>query len=245
MQIFPAIDIMGGKCVRLYQGRADTQVVYSENPAEVAKKWVAEGATYLHIVDLDGAMSSSMQNMDSIREIIKAVKIPLQVGGGIRDVETVSTVLQAGISRVIIGTRACDLDFLKSLVSQFGNKIVVGIDAKDGMVSVQGWKEVTSLKALDFAQMVQKTGVGTIIYTDVARDGALRGPNIEAIEKMLDTVDINVIASGGVTSTGDIWSLCQLGKRGLAGIIIGKTLYTGSIKLKEVLEIVEKCWQNE
>ena len=243
MYIIPAIDLRDGKCVRLYQGKAETQTIYSEEPAEVARKWVSEGATYLHIVDLDGAMAGSMKNMDAVRAITKAVHVPVQLGGGIRDAETVANVLHAGISRVIIGTRACDLDFLRSLVAQFGGKIVVGIDAKDGMVSVQGWKEVTSIKALHLAKRVEEAGVKTIIYTDVARDGALKGPNIEAIEKMLDTIDINVIASGGVTTTGDVWSLCQLSDRGLAGMIIGKALYTGGIMLNEILEIAKKCSQ--
>jgi len=241
MLIFPAIDIMDGKCVRLHQGRADTQTVYSDEPTEVACRWQADGAEYLHLVDLDGAFEGSMKNMESFREIVGAIDIPVELGGGIRDAEMVASVLDAGVARAIIGTRACDLDFLRRLVSQFGDRVVVGIDAKDGMVSVRGWEEVTSLSALDFAGQVEDIGVKTIIYTDVARDGALSGPNLDAIEKMLDAVRIDVIASGGVTTADDVQLLCKLASKGLTGVIIGKALYTGNIVLKEALEIAKGC----
>ncbi len=241
MLILPAIDIMDGKCVRLYQGRADTQTVYSNEPADVARRWEAEGAEYLHLVDLDGAFEGSMKNMESFRKIVGAIDIPVELGGGIRNIGTVANVLDVGIARAIIGTRACDLDFLERLVSQFGERVVVGIDSKEGMVSVRGWEEVTSLSALDFARQVEDTGVKTIIYTDVARDGALSGPNLDAIEKMLDAVGIDVIASGGVTTVDDMKSLCKLGRKNLAGMIIGKALYTGKIELKEALETAKRC----
>ena len=241
MLIIPAIDLMGGKCVRLFQGRADTQTIYSDDPVEIAGKWQAEGAEYLHLVDLDGAFQGSIKNIDVVRAIVGAINIPCELGGGIRDAETVANVLDAGLDRVIIGTRACDIDFLKGLVSKFGEKIVVGIDARDGMVSVRGWEEVTSNSALDFARQVEDVGVKTIIYTDVARDGALQGPNIPAIAEMLDSVEIGVVASGGVTTIDDVRELCSLSYENLVGVIIGKALYTGNIGLKEVLEIAETC----
>ena len=241
MLIIPAVDIMDGKCVRLYQGRADTQTVYSDKPADMARKWEAEGAEYLHVIDLDGAFEGTVKNIGVVLEIVAAIDIPVELGGGIRDSETVANLLDTGVARVIIGTRACDLDFLEALVSEFGEKIVVGIDAKSGMVSVSGWEEVTSLGALDFARQVEDVGVGTIIYTDVARDGALKGPNLGAIEKMLDAVRIDVIASGGVTTVEDVRSLCKLGRENLAGVIIGKALYTGKIMLKEAIEMTKRC----
>ena len=239
--ILPAIDIMDGKCVRLYQGRASDVTVYSDDPAAAALRWEGEGAEYLHVVDLDGAFEGSPKNMDAVREIVESVNIPVELGGGIRDAKAIDQVLASGVDRVIIGTRACDLDFLRDVMERFGAGVVVGIDAKNGMVSVRGWEEVTSLTALDFAKQVEDAGARTVIYTDVARDGALKGPNIGAVEKMLERVGIDVIASGGVTTAADVRSLCGLARKGLSGIIIGKALYDNRIDLKEALEIAKGC----
>jgi phosphoribosylformimino-5-aminoimidazole carboxamide ribotide isomerase len=196
------------------------------------------------VVDLDGAFKGTTKNTTVVRNIIASVDIPAELGGGIRDVQTAGAMLDTGIDRVIIGTRACDLDFVRELVACFGDRVAVGIDAKEGQVSVRGWEEVTSLTALDFARTVEDAGVATIIYTDVARDGALQGPNLAAMAEMLNAVDINVIASGGVTTVGDVEALCRLTPRPPDGVIIGKALYTGDVDLKDALETAERCSPN-
>jgi len=236
MIIFPAIDLMGGKCVRLLQGRVDTEIVYSHNPVEIARKWEAEGAQYLHVVDLDAALESRRDNVTSACEIASAVSIPVQLGGGVRDEVKIQRLLDSGIARVIVGTRACEREFLKGVLARFSDKIVVGIDARDGFVAVRGWVEVTRLKAVDFAREVEAMGASTIVFTDISTDGMLKGPNVAATAELLRNVDIDVIASGGISSVDDIEQLKRLESEGLVGAIVGKALYSGTIELKEAIE---------
>jgi len=237
MVIYPAIDIMGGRCVRLIQGRFDKETVYSDDPCMTAKQWEKMGAEYLHVVDLDGARTGEPVNLPLIIKIAAEVGIPVQTGGGIRTLKTIETVLKGGVKRVILGTSAVEnRDFVKEALRNFGKEaIVVGIDAKDGMVATDGWVKTSGINAVEFAKEMHGLGVATIIYTDIARDGMLLGPNFSAIENMVKSLpDVDVIASGGVSCINDI---CRLKAIGASGTIIGKALYTGDIDLKEALEI--------
>ncbi|MFC2140208.1 1-(5-phosphoribosyl)-5-[(5-phosphoribosylamino)methylideneamino]imidazole-4-carboxamide isomerase [Candidatus Auribacterota bacterium] len=235
MIIIPAVDIKNGKCVRLFQGKADRETIYSENPSEFALKWEKDGATYLHVVDLDGAFLGETQNIDVIKEIIKRrERIKIEVGGGIRDIETIQVYLDLGVNRVILGTKALDEKFLKEAVRKFAEKIVVGIDAKDGFVVTEGWVKKTEFKSVELVKMVEDLGVQRIIYTDITYDGTLKGPNLKGMEEVLNLSQIAVIASGGISKKQDLLDLKNLNKENLEGIIIGKALYTGNIDLKEV-----------
>jgi phosphoribosylformimino-5-aminoimidazole carboxamide ribotide isomerase len=234
MVIYPAIDIKGGKCVRLMQGRFSEVTVYSDSPLEMAKKWEEAGARYIHLVDLDGALEGMQVNGDIIEGIAKTVKIPVQLGGGIRSLETIENVLARGVNRVILGTSAVsNPELVKEAIEKYGDRIVIGIDAKDGMVAVEGWERISDLKAIDFAQKMQAIGARTIIYTDISRDGMLKGPNLEAMHEMAQNVSIDVIASGGVSSLKDIIDLSQTG---VEGAIVGKALYVGNVSLEEAIE---------
>ncbi len=236
MIIFPAIDLKDGKCVRLRQGLADESTVYSENPADMAKRWENAGGEFLHVVDLDGAFTGKRHHTDVVRSIVEAVDIPVELGGGIRTDDDIRTTLECGVARVIIGTRAInDVDALSRLVDEFGDKIVVGIDARDGFVQVNGWVETSSVKALELAAIVSGAGVSTIIYTDTATDGMLKGHNVAATDEMCRHVKCNVVASGGVSSVDDINALVQLGHDNLQGAIVGKALYDGVVTLEELL----------
>jgi len=238
MIIIPAIDLKDGKCVRLLQGRKEAVTVYSDNPVSVAEHWVNLGAELLHIVDLDGAFTGQQRNLEVIKAIRKAIRIPVQAGGGIRDVSTVEMLITFGIDRVIIGTTAVSKpDAVKEMCDRFCGKVFAGIDAKDGMVAVRGWVKTTELKALDFAKKMESMGVAGIIYTDISRDGMLSGPNIEVIRKMVKGLGIPVIASGGVSSIEDIKSLMQI--KNLWGVIIGKALYEGTLDLREAIKITK------
>lgn len=229
MIVYPAIDIRDGRCVMLTQGKFDQEKVYYENPEEVAKIWEDKGAQALHIVDLDGALEGESRNLDKIRKIIGAISIPIQLGGGIRSLETIKSLIDIGVGRVIIGTKAVeDRDMLKEAVGLYGERIVVGIDAKDGHVAVAGWTKTSEIRALEFAKEIEELGVKTIIYTDIARDGMLRGPNFQAIKNMKESLSVDLIASGGISSEED---LRELRKIGLAGAIVGKALYEGRIDL--------------
>lgn len=232
MMIYPAIDIKDGKCVRLTQGKFDKEKVYFESPPEVAKLWQEKGSKVLHIVDLDGALEGESKNLSVIKKIVEAVDIPIQLGGGIRSLETIKALIDIGISRVILGTKAIeDREMLRKAVKMYGNRIVVSIDAKDGYVALNGWTKTSEVIALDFAKELETLGVKTIVYTDIARDGMMKGPNFEAIKKMKEHVEIDVIASGGVTSLDDI---IELSKIGVAGAIVGKALYEGKINLADI-----------
>ncbi len=235
MRIYPAIDIKDGKCVRLLKGRFDEVTVYGDNPAEMAKKWEAQGGEYIHVVDLDGAKNGHGVNADIIAEICKSVSLPVQTGGGIRTMADIEKKLSCGVSRVIIGTSAVrDEDFVKEAVRKYGDKIVVGIDAKDGKVAVEGWEEVSEFGAVEFAKRMEKLGVKTIIYTDIATDGTLQGANVEAMREMSENVSMDVIASGGI---GNIEHIKSLISTGVEGVIVGKALYTDNVDLKEAVKL--------
>ncbi len=232
--IFPAIDLKAGKVVRLQQGRAEAETVYSDDPAAIAKRWEAQDARYLHVVDLDGAFGGEPRNWDSVRKILGAVQIPVQLGGGLRTRRQVEEALEMGVTRIVLGTKACDSpEFVRALVADFGKHIVVGIDARDGFVAVKGWTEKTALPATEFAQQINRLGVTNIIFTDVSTDGMLAGPNYAAIAGMCAAVTCNVIASGGVGTLDDVRRLHQLAvtNPNLVGVIIGKALYDGRIDL--------------
>lgn len=229
MLLLPAIDLMGGQVVRLKRGLATEKTVYSDDPVAFAVKWMEAGADWLHIVDLDAAFEGVPRNLEIIAKICEAVDVPCELGGGMRSFENVSAAFSAGISRVILGTKACEsIEYVKEMCSEFGgNRIAVGIDAKDGLVAVKGWTETTPLKATDLALSAQGVGVGTIIYTDIATDGMLQGPNYVALQEMLDMLDCDLVASGGVSSVEDLHQLAAM--PGLYGAIIGKALYDGKI----------------
>jgi len=223
--------------VRLQQGRADAATIYSEDPGAVAKRWEDEGARYLHVVDLDGAFEGEPRNWDGVRAILRAVQIPIQLGGGLRRRSQVEEALQMGVTRVVLGTKACDsTDFVSALIQDFHTRIVVGIDARDGLVAVKGWTEQTRLTAIEFAQQVTRLGVHNIIFTDVSTDGMLVGPNYTAISAVCAAVTCNVIASGGIGGIEDVVRLQHIaeGLPNLVGAVIGKALYDGRIDLKQL-----------
>lgn len=235
MRIYPAIDIKDGKCVRLFKGRFDKVTVYGDDPAEMAAKWARLGGEYIHVVDLDGALKGHGVNAGAIKRICAAVDVPVQTGGGIRTMEDIRAKLDCGIERVIIGTKAVsDADFVKRAVDKYGERIVIGIDAKDGMVAVEGWEKTSDFRAVKFAKKMADIGVRTIVYTDIATDGTLAGPNTAAMKEMAQSVDIDVIASGGV---GNIEHVRALVPCGVEGVITGKALYTNNIDLAEAIKV--------
>lgn len=237
MIVIPAIDIRAGRVVRLRQGDYNRETVYAGLPSEAAAKWEAAGAGMIHVVDLDGALRGKSVNLSVVTDIAKRVKAKIELGGGLRDEASISAALKAGAYRVVIGTGALNKDFLASCVKKFGDRIVVGIDAKDGMVRTKGWTEGSDINALDLAREIERLGVKTVIYTDIATDGMLKGPNIKALSILLDSVKMDVIASGGVSSIDDIMKLKAVGKDNLAGVIIGKALYEDTIDLKEAIKV--------
>ena len=234
MILLPAIDLMSGEVVRLRQGKADQKTVYSRDPAAFAQRWESEGGDFLHIVDLDAAFSGELRNLDAVQAITSAISIPCALGGGMRSEAAIRRAFDAGVSRVVIGTRAAEsLDFVRDMAKEFGGaRIAVGIDAKNGLVSVKGWTEESALTALDLARHAEDAGAGTIIYTDIATDGMMAGPNFAETEKMLGALGCQLIASGGVSSADDVAQLGQM--PGLYGCIIGKALYDGAINLREL-----------
>lgn len=234
MIIIPAIDLQGGRCVRLRQGREDDAKVYSEDPAAMARHWEAEGARYLHVVDLDGAFQGRPVHTETVRAIASAIAIPVEIGGGLRTDADIQAVLDAGAARAIIGTRAfTDTDGMARLVERFGERIVVGIDARDGFVQVKGWVETTGLRAVDLAVRADRMGVATLICTDTATDGMMRGTNTAAIDEICAAVGCSVIASGGVTTLEDVKALRALDRENLTGAIVGKALYEGAFRLRD------------
>ncbi|MEA3187769.1 MAG: phosphoribosylformimino-5-aminoimidazole carboxamide ribotide isomerase [Chthoniobacter sp.] len=234
MLILPAIDLMNGEVVRLRQGIASEKTVYSNDPVAFAKKWQDEGGDYLHIVDLDAAFSGESRNLQIVEKIAGAVSIPCELGGGMRSEEAVQQAFKAGVTRVVIGTRASEsIEFVRELCQKFGGeKIAVGIDAKNGMVSIKGWTELSQTSALELALNAEAAGVGTIIYTDIATDGMLSGPNFKELEKMLSSLRCQLIASGGVSCAADVQRLRSM--PGLYGAIIGKALYDEKIDLRRL-----------
>ena len=237
MIIIPAIDIRGGKVVRLAQGKAGCETVYFDSPLEVARMWAAQGADLIHIVDLDGAVSGSPKNLRSVKEIIDNVNVKIELGGGIRDLETVQDLIDAGVEKVVIGTRALEENFISKASKRFGGRIVVGIDAKDGMVLTMGWLFKTGMNAVDLAGKMAGLGIKTINYTDISRDGMLKGPNVDSLKEMLKVKGIDIIASGGVSTIDDVKRLKGLEADGLKGMIIGKALYEKTIDLREAIKI--------
>lgn len=238
MQILPAIDLKGGKCVRLRQGEFTQVETYTEDPVKYALRWKQEGATRLHIVDLDGARIGMPQNhnLDVVRQILRRVQIPVQLGGGIRNAEVVERMLRIGVDRVILGTSVAQNDALaRSVLMQYGDKIIIGIDAKDGFVAVSGWQERLNESAVMFAKRIVGLGAKRIIFTDISRDGMLGGVNLAAVQEMLNAVPVPVIASGGVGSLDDIRALAALNAPNLEGVIIGKALYAGTVSLAEAI----------
>ena len=240
MIVIPAIDLKNGACVRLEQGLMDKDTVFNDNPAAQALDWQNQGAELLHIVDLDGAFAGEPRNRGAIEAILAAITIPAQLGGGVRDLATIEAYLNLGLSRVIIGTAAQrNPELVRQACARFPGRIVVGIDAKDGMVAVQGWAEVTGIQAVDLARKFEGYGVAAIIYTDISRDGMLQGPNIEATKALAEAVAIPIIASGGVSSLKDIENLMAIESSGISGVITGKAVYTGAIRLSEAISLTK------
>ena len=235
MIIYPAIDLYEGKAVRLYKGDYAEMTVYSDNPPEIAKDFAAAGATHIHVVDLEGAKDASTPNFDTVLAIKAACGAFVEIGGGIRDDETVAKYLDAGIDRVILGTAAVkDPDFLRRAVDKYGDRIAVGIDVRDGYVAIKGWTELSDYRLEEFARMMQDIGVKTIICTDISRDGAMRGTNRELYKQLSESLDVDITASGGVSTLEDVEALAALG---IHGAIIGKAYYTGAIDLAEAVAI--------
>jgi phosphoribosylformimino-5-aminoimidazole carboxamide ribotide isomerase len=233
MQIYPAIDLRGGQCVRLKQGDYSQETVFGADPAEMARRWVSEGATYLHIVDLDGAKAGKPVNGASIWAIVKAIEVPCQLGGGLRTEDDIKQALGWGLARVIVGTKALQSPgWLTQMAQRFPGRIVLGIDAKAGKVATQGWLDVSEMGALELARTCAKPPLSAIIYTDISRDGMLQGANVSAMAQMAAAVPLPVIASGGVTTLDDVK---RLQESGLAGCIIGRALYEGQLILREVV----------
>jgi phosphoribosylformimino-5-aminoimidazole carboxamide ribotide isomerase len=235
--IYPAIDLKGGKVVRLHQGRADAETVYSDDPASVARHFETEGACFLHVVDLDGAFEGEPRNWGCVEKILKAVQIPVQLGGGLRTRAQIEDAMKMGVTRVVVGTKACESPaFVEQLAADFAARVAVGIDARDGFVAVKGWVESTEQSAIDFAQRIDELGVKHIIFTDIATDGTLTGPNYNAVRGVCEAVSCFVIASGGVSSLDDVRRLQQMADEqpNLTGVIIGKALYDGRIRLGDL-----------
>ncbi|MBP2649879.1 MAG: 1-(5-phosphoribosyl)-5-(5-phosphoribosylamino)methylideneamino imidazole-4-carboxamide isomerase [Firmicutes bacterium] len=240
MILFPAIDIRGGKCVRLTEGRFDAETVFADNPADMAKRWVKEGAAYLHVVDLDGALAGKTVNFDIIKTIARTVDIPIQLGGGIRTLENIKMLLEAGVSRVILGSVAVKQpELVKAACAKYQDQVVVGIDARDGQAAVEGWGVAGGIGAEDLAVRMAQAGVARIIYTDISRDGTLSGVNVAATKAMAKAAGIPVIASGGVSSLNDILAVQAVEADGVEGVIVGKALYTGAVSLPEALKAVQ------
>ncbi len=241
MIVIPAIDLKEGRCVRLEQGLMDKDTVYSDDPAGQALAWQEQGGELLHIVDLDGAFAGVPRNREAIRSIVQAVSMPTELGGGIRDLATIEAYLDLGIGRVILGTVAKENPALVAEACRlFPGRIVVGIDAKDGLVAVRGWADVTEKQATELAKEMEGYGVEAIIYTDIARDGMMQGPNIEATRQLAEAIRVPVIASGGVSSLEDIARLMTVEEAGVTGVITGKALYTGSLNLREAVALTRR-----
>lgn len=239
MLLFPAIDLMSGQVVRLRQGKAGEKTVYSNNPVEFAQKW-AQSGDWLHLVDLDAAFSGTSQNLEAVRKITSSVPVPCELGGGMRSEQAIERAFEAGVARVVIGTRATEsVDFVAQMSKRFGpDRIAVGIDAKNGIVSIKGWTESSGLRATDLALRVQEAGAGTIIYTDIATDGMMEGPNFAELENLMGVLRCQLIASGGVSNEQDLHRLAAI--PGLYGAIIGKALYEKTVDLSRVAQALKQ-----
>lgn len=240
-EIIPAIDLIDGKCVRLTQGKFDQVTVFSDDPVEMARRWESDGAQRLHLVDLNGSRAGAPQEMSTVKAIIAAIRIPVELGGGIRTLESARQMLEIGVDRVIVGTSAAlDAEFAELLFTELGDRAILGVDAKDGRVAIKGWEETTSEGAIEFARRMEASGARRVIYTDVSRDGMMQGANVAAMEQMAKAISIPVIASGGVSTVEDITRLKALEADGMEGAILGKALYIGSLTLKDALEAAWK-----
>ncbi len=240
MLVIPAVDIRGGRAVRLLYGEAGRETVYYNDPLEPALQFQAAGATRLHVVDLDGAFSGTMKNAAIIGMLVKSLAIPVQVGGGIRGEAEAADLLERGVDRVIIGTAAVtEPGLVARLAERYPGRIMVGIDARQGLVAIRGWVETSDLRAVDLARTVTGFGVREIVYTDISRDGALTGPNLAALREMAEQVDAHIIASGGVSSLADILALQALEPCGVSAVIVGRAIYTGKIDLTEAIRTAE------
>lgn len=238
MLIIPAIDILGGKVARLTRGDFKFEKRYEGTPLDFAKRWEASGAAWIHMVDLDGARSGEFKNLKTIGKIASSVKASIELGGGLRDNETIRKALKAGVARVIIGTRAVDRNFVKEAIAEFGpERVIAGVDSKRGYVAVSGWTETKDISVQDFLKELEPLGVKTIVFTDIEKDGMMSGPNFDALNAVLGIASMDVIASGGVTTIDDILRLKALAPKGLAGCIIGKALYEGRLDLREAIEV--------
>ncbi|HTL89444.1 MAG TPA: 1-(5-phosphoribosyl)-5-[(5-phosphoribosylamino)methylideneamino]imidazole-4-carboxamide isomerase [Leptolyngbya sp.] len=246
MEVIPAIDLLDGKCVRLYQGDYNQSQVFNDDPVAVARQWADEGATRLHLVDLDGAKVGHPVNLDAIRSIVEAVKIPIEVGGGLRDRDAIAALLSTGVRWAILGTVAVEKpERVAQLCGEFPEQIIIGIDARNGKVATRGWLETSEVMATDLAEQMAQLGAAAIIYTDIHRDGTMQGPNLEALRNLAAIAAIPVIASGGVSSITDLLSLLALEPQGVTGAIVGKALYTGDVSLKEAVRAVgQGRWQD-
>lgn len=238
MLILPAVDIRGGNCVMLTQGKIEAETVYSKDPVFISKIWQAKGAKRLHIVDLDGAFQGMSNNLEVIKNIRKAVDIPIQVGGGIRSLKNVDNLFEAGINYAIIGTLAIyNPDILRQMIEKYPGRIIVAVDVRDNKVSIGGWKETTAIDASELIAKLREMGITEIIITDIKKDGTLEGPNIVGLREIAKNAGMNIIASGGVSKTDDIKKLMELKDFGVNGVIIGKALYTEDVKLEEAIKI--------
>ncbi|SHI57138.1 1-(5-phosphoribosyl)-5-[(5-phosphoribosylamino)methylideneamino]imidazole-4-carboxamide isomerase [Propionispora hippei] len=238
MLIFPAIDIRGGKCVRLTEGRFDRETVFADQPVDMALRWVREGAEYLHVVDLDGALEGKAVNLDLVAAIVKAVDIPVQLGGGIRTLDYMETLFDKGVARVILGSIAVrQPDLVKEACRLYSDRVVVGIDARDGQVAVEGWGVTGGIQAEELAKRMAAVGVARIIYTDISRDGTLSGVNVPSTCSLAKAAGIPVIASGGVSGLADIAAVKEAEAAGVEGVIVGKAIYTGKLSLAEALKV--------
>ena len=238
MQIWPAIDLRGGKCVRLRQGDYARETVFGDDPAAMARQFVEQGAEYLHLVDVDGAKTGRPENLAAVRAILAAVKIPCELGGGVRDEATISALLEAGLSRVVIGTRALrEPDWFRSMCRKYPDRLAIGIDARDGRVATHGWLETSETLAVDLARQFEGEPIAALIYTDIATDGMLAGPNVSAMREMREAVTLRVIASGGVTTGEDV---ANLAAAGVAGCMVGRALYEGTMTLADALQAARR-----
>ncbi len=241
MIVIPAVDLKDGRCVRLSQGRMDQETVYSEHPVQIAKHWESKGAERIHVVDLNGAVAGKPLHQSVIKEIVRSIQIPIEVGGGIRDLDTIENYLSSGVRWVILGTAAFkNRPFLEKACHRFPERVILGIDAKGGRVAIQGWNEVVSLEAIDLAKQVEGMGLSAIIFTDIERDGMSTGLNFESTRNLTRSTSIPVIASGGVSRIEDIEHLLALEPDGVIGVVVGRALYAGSLDLEEAIRLVKK-----
>jgi phosphoribosylformimino-5-aminoimidazole carboxamide ribotide isomerase len=239
MEIWPAIDICHGKCVRLMQGDYGRETVFGDDPAAMARRWVDEGAEYLHLVDLDGARDAAVANRDAVAAIVAAVDVPCELGGGVRDEASIRSLLELGLTRLVIGTRALkEPDWFRQVCRQFPQRLVLGIDARDGRVATDGWLETSETPATELARQLSDEPIAAIVYTDIAKDGMMAGANVPAMEAMQRAVDCPVVASGGVTTVDDVRRLAEVG---MSGCIIGRALYEGTVTIGEALAAAQNC----